>query len=111
MATIAFLPEEPPTSEAATSQVKTMLEGFRGGKIDRGLFTGNANSYFTDAALRDIRKSLSGVGALKSVTRTSETLRGGMTHRNYRAVYAKKTLTLNIYVMPDGKYEQFMIEE
>jgi hypothetical protein len=45
------------------------------------------------------------------LTRSSETLRGGMTHRVYRAVYEKKTLTLNIYVMPDGKYEQFMVEE
>jgi hypothetical protein len=26
-------------------------------------------------------------------------------------VYEKKTMVLNIYVMPDGKYEQFMVEE
>jgi len=38
-------------------------------------------------------------------------LRGGMTHRTYRAVFQKKTVTLNIYVMPDGKYEQFLVEE
>jgi len=111
MATIAFLPEEPPTQQKITDQVKTILEGFRGGNIDRSLFTANANSYFTAAALRDIQKSLAGVGKLKSVTRTSETLRGGMTHRSYRATYAKKTLSLNIYAMADGKYEQFMIEE
>ena len=111
MATIAFLPEEPPASEKATAQVKTMLEGFGAGKIDRSQFTADANSYFTDVALRDIRKSLAGLGKLKSVTRTSETLRGGMVHRAYRATYAKKSLSLNIYVMPGGQYEQFMIEE
>ncbi len=111
-ATIAFLPEEPPAaSEQATQQVRGMLEGFGKGRIDRALFTANANSYFTATALGDIRKSLSTVGKLKSLTRSGETLRGGMTHRAYRAVYEKKTFTLNIYVMPDGKYEQFMVEE
>jgi D-alanyl-D-alanine carboxypeptidase len=111
VATIAFQPEEPAADPKITGQVKTMLEAFRGGKIDRSLFTANANSYFTAAALRDIRSSLAGLGKLKSVTRTSEGLRGGMTHRGYRATYAKKSMSLNIYVMPDGKYEQFMIEE
>lgn len=112
MATIAFLPEEPPAaSEQANQQVRAVLEGLRAGKIDRALFTSNANSYFTPAALQDIRKSLSSVGKLKTLTRMSENLRGGMTHRSYRAVYEKKTYNLNIYLMPDGKYEQFMVEE
>jgi D-alanyl-D-alanine carboxypeptidase len=111
MATIAFLPEQPPTEQKITDQVKGMLEGFGSGKIDRSQFTSNANSYFTPAALSDIRKSLAGLGKLKSLSRTNETLRGGMIHRSYRATYSKKTLSLNIYVMPDGKYEQFMIEE
>jgi len=110
-ATIAFLPEEPPASERATQQVRGILEGMRQGKLDRALFTSNANSYFTDTALGDIHKSLSRIGKLKTLTRTNETLRGGMTHRSYRAAYEKKTMTLNIYVMPDGKYEQFMVEE
>ena len=110
-ATLAFLPEEPAASEQATKQVRAILEGMRKGKIDRSLFTSNANSYFTDTALGDLRKSLSRIGSLKSVTRTSEGLRGGMTHRGYRAVYAKKSMLLNVYVMPDGKYEQFMVEE
>jgi len=34
-----------------------------------------------------------------------------MTHRGYRAQFAKKTLSLNIYLLPDGKYEQFLVEE
>ena len=111
MATLAFLPEEPATEKKVTDQVKGMLEAFRAGKIDRSLFTGNANSYFTAAALHDIQTSLAGLGKLKTVSRTSENLRGGMIHRAYRAAYDKKSVTLNIYVMPDGKYEQFMIEE
>jgi D-alanyl-D-alanine carboxypeptidase len=107
----AFLPEEPPQSKQADDQARRILEGLRQGRIDRSLFTGNANSYFTDPALSDIRNSLKNLGKLKSVTRTSESLRGGMTHRSYRAAFEKKTVRLNIYLMPDGKYEQFMVEE
>ena len=111
MATAALLPEEPPQSKQADEQAKEILAGLRQGKLDRALFTSNANSYFTDVSLHDIEASIKPLGKLKSFTRTSETLRGGMTHRSYRAEYEKKTLTLNIYVMPDGKYEQFMVEE
>jgi hypothetical protein len=48
---------------------------------------------------------------LQSITKTSEQLRGGMSHRRYRAQYEKKSVLLNIYVTPDGKYEQFMVVE
>jgi hypothetical protein len=48
---------------------------------------------------------------LKAVTRRSQQLRGGMTHRSYRAEFEKKTVRLNVYVMPDGKIEQFLVEE
>jgi D-alanyl-D-alanine carboxypeptidase len=110
-ATIAFLPETPTASEQATKQAQGILTGLRQGNLDRTLFTPDANSYFTPEAIGDIRKSLASIGRLKSVTRTSEVLRGGMTHRMYRAEYEKKTLRLNVYVTADGKYEQFMVEE
>ena len=111
VATILLLPEEPAAAAKDTAQVRAILESLARGKLDRALFTSNANSYFGDQALRDIRQSLATHGKLQSVTRTSESLRGGMTHRGYRAVFQKKTVSLNIYVMPDGKYEQFLIVE
>ncbi len=33
-----------------------------------------------------------------------------MTHLNYRAQYEHKAVTLNIYRLPSGKFEQFMVE-
>ena len=111
VATILFLPAEPPAADKDTAQVKTILESLATGGIDRALFTGNANSYFGAQALADIRQSLTALGKLQSVTRSSESQRGGMTHRGYKAVFEKKTVSLNIYVMPDGKYEQFLIVE
>jgi len=108
---LVFLPERKEPSNQDTTQVRQILARLQSGKIDRSLFTANANSYFTDTALHDCRSSLGRLGKLKSVTPQSENLRGGMTHRSYRAEFAKKTLFLNIYLMPDGKYEQFLIEE
>jgi D-alanyl-D-alanine carboxypeptidase len=98
-------------SEQDTKQVRAILEDLQKGRTDRALFTANANSYFSEAGLADFKSSLSAIGKLKSVSRTSEESRGGMTHRGYRAEFSKKTVVLNIYVMPDGKYEQFMVED
>jgi len=94
-----------------TTQVDAILEGLQHGRIDRAFFTSDANSYFTDTVLHDYASSLSPLGKLQGVTRTAEQLRGGMTHRSYRAQFETKTLLLNIYVMPDGKYEQFLVED
>jgi hypothetical protein len=45
------------------------------------------------------------------VTKRSEQLRGGMTHCTYDAQFEKKSLILNIYVTPQGKFEQFLAED
>jgi len=60
--------------------------------------------------LKDYKTSLAGLGKLVSVTRNNQQLRGGMTHRGYTAQFAKKSVTLNVYVMPDGKIEQLLVE-
>jgi len=93
------------------TQVRGILEALRQGHVDRSLFTAGANAYFTEVVLQDFAASLQALGKLQAVTKTNEQLRGGMTHRSYRAQFEKKTVLLNIYVMPDGKYEQFLVEE
>ena len=100
---------QPPPKDS--SEVEKILTGLQEGKIDRARFTGNANSYFSETALRDCKDSLGPLGKLESVTPVAENLRGGMIHRSYRAQFEKKTLLLNIYVLDDGKYEQFLIAE
>lgn len=98
-------------SEKEIGQVRGILEGLREGRVDRSIFTSDANSYFNDVVVKDFAASLGGLGKLLDVTKTNEQLRGGMTHRSYRAQYEKKTVLLNVYVMPDGRYEQFLVEE
>lgn len=109
IAIAAFQPASKEPSETSAKEVRKILEALRQGRIDRALFTADANSYFTEQALADCKASLEPFGALKTVTPLSENLRGGMTHRSYRAEFEKKTVSLNIYVLADGKYEQFLI--
>jgi CubicO group peptidase (beta-lactamase class C family) len=111
IATLVFVPERKEFSDKDTAQVQAILAALQKGKIDRALFTENANGYFSEAALRDCKTSLGALGKLQSVTAVSEGLRGGMTHRGYRARFARKTVSLNIYVLAGGKYEQFLVED
>jgi hypothetical protein len=111
--TIASELLEPENAVAAKQdgQVRSILESLQQGHIDRSLFTQNANSYFTDLALNDYRNSLAPLGPLQVLGRQGRSIRGGMTHLTYRAHFAKNTVVLNIYLIPDGRFEQFLVEE
>ncbi len=97
---------------AAEAQAKAILGGLQQGRIDRTLFTEDANFYFSPTAIEDFRSSLGPLGSMKSVTQAGEELRGGMVFREFAVTFgdAKSTkLTLTTYTMPDGKLEQFLI--
>jgi D-alanyl-D-alanine carboxypeptidase len=101
------------TNDSATSarleQAKKILEGLQQGKIDRSLFTDNANAYFSAQALEDFKNSLGPLGKWESFTQTSQSLRGGMTGRVYLIRFKDKTIRAWTYEMPDGKLEQFQV--
>jgi CubicO group peptidase (beta-lactamase class C family) len=90
-------------------RARKILEQLQQGKIDRSLFTDNANSYFDQQALQDFATSLGPLGTSQDFQQTSEQGRGGMTNRNYRAKFAEKVLSISTYEMPDGKIEQFLV--
>jgi len=106
-----LLDPENASAEKQDQQVRAILTGLQEGHIDRAAFTDNANSYFDDVALGDYRQSLAPMGKLEVLSRLSSQGRGGMTHLSYRAHFEKNTVLLNIYVMPDGKFEQFLVGE
>ena len=89
------------TDEPALKLVSKIYEGLREGKIDRTLFTANANSYFTDEALKDFAASLGPLGKPTDFTQSSQSLRGGMTLRRYKIEFPKRTLGLTTFTMPD----------
>ncbi len=100
-----------PEDQKEDDKVRKVYEGLQQGKVDRSLFTDNANFYFNDQALNDYASSLGPLGAPQSFTSSGTSLRGGMTERIYEVKYPNKSLVIIIYEMPDGKFEQYLIAE
>jgi D-alanyl-D-alanine carboxypeptidase len=91
------------------AKAKAILVGLQKGRIDRSLFTNNANAYFDKQCLDDLASSLAPLGAPTDFELVSEGLRGGMTARRYWAKFQKKTLGVSTYATPDGKLEQYIV--
>jgi CubicO group peptidase (beta-lactamase class C family) len=108
---VAMLQAENPQDPKQDALIRKVYDGLQQGKIDRSLFTDNANAYFTEQALKDYAGSLGPLGAPQSFTQDHVSARGGMTERVYEVKYASKNLVIIIYEMPDGKFEQYMIAE
>src|SRR5208283_860556 len=93
----ALLKSDNPQDQKEDERVRKVYDGLQQRKIDRSLFTDNANSYFNDQALKDYSDSLGPLGAPQSFTQTGTSLRGGMTERTYEAKYPTKSLAIIIY--------------
>jgi CubicO group peptidase (beta-lactamase class C family) len=107
----ALLKSDNPHDQKEDERIRKIYDGLQQGKIDRSLFTDNANSYFNDLALNDYAVSLGPLGTPQSFAQAGSGLRGGMTERTYEVKYATKSLVIIIYEMPDGKFEQYLIAE
>jgi CubicO group peptidase (beta-lactamase class C family) len=97
-------------ADAALDRARKTFEGLQQGKIDRSQFTDDANFYFNQQALQDFASSLGPLGAIQEFTASRTSLRGGMTYRGFRAKLGGKSVSISIYEMPDGKYEQYLVE-
>jgi D-alanyl-D-alanine carboxypeptidase len=92
-------------------QARKIFEGLQQGTIDRSLFTDNANSYFSDQALKDCESSLGPLGVPTDFRQDFKSFRGGMTFRVYHLTLGQKSLRVWTYEMPGGKLEQYLIAE
>jgi D-alanyl-D-alanine carboxypeptidase len=111
IATLLFRATSPDNAAAAAlAQAKTIFDGLQRGRIDRALFTSNANAYFSDAALADFASGLGPLGPPQEFEQANQSLRGGMVARSFRIKSGGKTLRLTTFTMPDGKLEQYQIE-
>jgi CubicO group peptidase (beta-lactamase class C family) len=98
-----------PATPQKLAQARKIFEGLQHGTIDRSLFTDNANSYFSEQALKDFADGLAPLGVPQEFVEVLQRLRGGMTMRMYRIRFPNKTLRAWTYEMPDGKLEQYQV--
>lgn len=96
-------------ARTATQQAREIFDGLQHGRIDRGLFSPNANAYFTTQALGDFATSLGPLGAPQEFGQTGQGLRGGMVSRSFRIRAGQRVLNLTTFTLPDGKLEQYQI--
>jgi CubicO group peptidase (beta-lactamase class C family) len=96
-------------TDRAVAQAKAIFEGLQHGRIDRSLLTDYTSAYFTEQALADFATSLGPLGAPQEFEQTGQSLRGGMTARQFRIKCAAQTLRLTTFTMPDGTLEQYQI--
>ena len=102
---------EPRLSEPAR-QARAIFVGLQAGKLDRSLLTEYCNAYFSPQAIDDFKNSLAPLGPPASVIQTADELRGGMTFRTFKFQFSggqSRRLVVTMYVMPDGKIEQFLV--
>jgi D-alanyl-D-alanine carboxypeptidase len=104
-----LLASDDPATPEKLAQARKIVEGLQHGTVDRSVFTGNANFYFNEQALKDFAGSLGPLGAPEEFIQTRQALRGGMKLRVYSIKFPKLTLRAWTYEMPDGKLEQFQI--
>ena len=98
-------------ADAFAPKLKGIVSGLEQGKIDRSLFTSDANSYFNHDALDDFRTSLAPFGSVTSVTKERGALRGGMQFARYRVAFSSgSAIAVSTYLEPDGKIEQLLVE-
>jgi hypothetical protein len=91
--------------------VRKMIDDLADHHLDRTKLTANANAYFSDAAIDEFARTLEPLGAVQTLEQASSTQRGGMAARRYQLKYASKSLAISVYETPDGKIEQFLIDE
>lgn len=105
----ALLFERDDRKAESEARARRIFADLQRGKIDRALFSENANDYFTEEAIRDHAASLGKLGAPKKVEQTAQRLRGGMTYRAFDVQTKKRTLEIRERDLPDGTIEQFIV--
>jgi D-alanyl-D-alanine carboxypeptidase len=98
-------------SEVAEHEARALriFQDLQRGRIDRSILTENANSYFTEQALRDFAGSLGPLGKPSQLRQTRSQARGGMTFRLFSVRLAARSVDVWERDMPDGKIEQYQV--
>jgi D-alanyl-D-alanine carboxypeptidase len=98
-----------PVAEHRSARAKRIFTELQQGRIDRSLFTQNANAYFTEQALQDLKAGLGPLGAPKSFEQTGSDDRGGMILRTYQVGFESRTVRVWTFEWPNGEIEQYQI--
>ena len=106
---LLFAPADDPEAASVLARARALFTSLQSGKIDRAAMTPALNDYFSDSVLKDFAESLGPLGQIEEFTQSGFEDRGGMANRVFTIKAGGKTLTMDSYIMPDGKWEQCLI--
>jgi D-alanyl-D-alanine carboxypeptidase len=103
-------PATDPGGKVALDRARGLFAGLQKGQLDRSLLTDDAISYFTEQGVADFAASLGPLGEPSSFSEVNHMGRGGMTVRTFIIQAGGKRLSLETYILPDGKFAQYMVD-
>jgi D-alanyl-D-alanine carboxypeptidase len=106
---LLFTPVTDPGAATSLVRARALFTGLQTGNIDRSAMTPALNDYFSEAVLLDFARSLGPLGEIGEFTQSRFEDRGGMVNRVFKIKAGGRTLTMDSYLMPDGKWEQCLI--
>ena len=83
--------------------------GLQHGKLDRSLFTEDANGFFDAPTLKDFTTSLAPLGAPREIAQETQRMRGGLLFRRYRVACKNGSVIVWTRQVPDGKIEEYQV--
>jgi D-alanyl-D-alanine carboxypeptidase len=107
---LLLAPAADPEAAPALERARRLFTGLQKGQVDRSLLTSEAVAYFTPQAVGDFADSLGPLGEPASFTQSGHSERGGMSERSFSIKAGGKTMSLVTYIMPDGRFAQYMID-
>jgi CubicO group peptidase (beta-lactamase class C family) len=98
-----------PDAARDLERARGIFSGLQQGNLDRSLLTEDASAYFTPEVIRDFSTSLKPLGRVAAFTQSTISHRGGMTYRIFAAKAGSRTLNVEVYLMPGGQIDQFLV--
>jgi CubicO group peptidase (beta-lactamase class C family) len=98
-------------AQPAADVVKSVFVQFQSGNVDRAQFGEEFNIFLTDSKIAGASDRLKSLGAPRSVNVLQSRERGGMEVTTTRLTFPERTLQVLMYRKPDGKIEQYFIDE
>lgn len=109
---LLFAAAADPAAASSLARARQLFVGLQKGQLDRTIVTADLGGFFSDRVLNDFAGSLAPLGDVLSISQSSKSDRGGMAYRKFVITTAsKKKLSIEAYVKPDGRYDQYLVSE
>ncbi len=109
---LLLAPAEDPATANSLARARQLFVGLQNGQLDRTMITEDLSGFFNTQVLEDFASSLAPLGEVVSISQASRGARGGMAYRTFViTTKSKKKLSVEAYVEPDGRFDQYLVSE